>query len=266
MLTWMQVVILSLVQGLTEFLPVSSSAHLILVPNMLGFEDQGLAFDIAVHVGTLVAVITYFRAEIVRMVRDFIKSLFGKKITEDAKLLWCIGFATIPVGLAGLFLHHWVETALRSPIVIAITTIFFGLILWWSDAAQRHQRKLSAIYWRDVIVIGVAQALSLIPGTSRSGITLTAGLFSGFTKEAAARFSFLLSIPVILLAGGLETVKLVHSNLNIDWMSLGLGVLISAVSGYLCIHYFLKWLNTVGLFPFVLYRIFLGIFLFFYFS
>lgn len=255
MLEWYQIIVLSLVQGLTEFLPVSSSAHLILMPELLGWFDQGLAFDIAVHVGTLVAVIAYFRQDLWRMIIDF----------RHSKLFWSIGFATIPVGLAGLLLKKHVETTLRSPMVIACATIGFGLILWLSDKIGKQRRSLTTLHWRDVALIGCAQALSLIPGTSRSGITLTAGLFSGLTREAAARFSFLLSIPVIILAGGLEAVTLIKSPVAVNWLALGTGLCVSGISGYLCIHYFIKLINIVGLLPFVIYRLLLGIFLIIYF-
>ncbi len=263
---WFQVLILSLVQGLTEFLPVSSSAHLILVPELLGWKDQGLAFDIAVHLGTLLAVLGYFNCEIIKMFRDFLCSLKGNTLSVEAKIFWSIGFATIPVGLVGLCGKHFIETSLRSPIVIAFATIGFGLILWVADKWSKQRRDLKVLNWRDVAIIGLSQALSLIPGTSRSGITLTAGLFRGFTRRAAAKFSFLLSIPVIILAGGLEVITLLKREVLVDWESLGLAVCLSAISGYFCIHYFLKLLDTIGLFPFVLYRLCLGIFLVFYFS
>lgn len=261
MLEWYQVVVLSLVQGLTEFLPVSSSAHLILMPSLLGWQDQGLAFDIAVHLGTLIAVILYFRRDLIRMVIDFGESLRGRVLTQQAKTFWSIGFATIPVGLVGLLLKKQVETTLRSPMVIAATTIGFGLLLLLADKISQRNRSLTNLNWRDVTLIGCAQAISLIPGTSRSGITLTAGLFAGLTREAAASFSFLLSIPVIILAGGLETVTLIKNHLSVDWVSMGLGLCLSAVSGYFCIHYFIKLMNTIGLLPFVVYRLLLGLFL-----
>ncbi len=265
MLEWYQIVVLSLVQGLTEFLPVSSSAHLILMPTLLGWQDQGLAFDIAVHLGTLIAVILYFRKDLSRMIIDFVASLRGRTLSIQAKIFWSIGFATIPVGLAGLLFKKQVETALRSPMVIAVTTIVFGLVLWLADRMGKRQRGLNTVHWRDVLFIGCAQAISLIPGTSRSGITLTAGLFAGLTREAAASFSFLLSIPVIMLAGGLETITLIKSQSPVNWVPMGLGFCLSAVSGYLCIHYFIKLINRVGLLPFVMYRMVLGAFLVVYF-
>ncbi len=256
---FIHIVILAVVQGLTEFLPISSSAHLILFPKLNGWTDQGLAFDVAVHVGTLTAVVWYFRRDIAVIVTDGFASLAQRKRVGDSNLFWAVGFGTIPVGLAGLLLKDYVETALRSPLVIAWATIIFGLLLWWADVQGHRERSEHTIGWRDVLVIGVAQAVALIPGTSRSGITMTAGLMMGLTRAAAARFSFLLSIPVIVLAGGLNTVELIQAAQPVDWTALGLGVLFSAISAYLCIFLFLKMLERVGMLPFVGYRLLLGI-------
>jgi len=260
---WIQVLVLSLVQGLTEFLPVSSSAHLILVPELMGWKDQGLAFDIAVHLGTLIAVLGYFRAELLQMLVGFRQVLKGQLLSFEAKLMCYIAFATLPVGLCGLLFKNFVATTLRSPLVIAFTTLAFGLLLGVADRWGRKNRLEQSLNWQDIVMIGCSQAISLIPGTSRSGITLSAGLFMGLTREAAARFSFLLSIPVIILAGGLEAFSLLRAAAPFEWGSLGLGVMLSGLSGYFCIHYFLKLLNKYGLFPFVLYRLGLGIFLLF---
>ena len=190
-MTFMQILLLAMLQGLTEFLPVSSSAHLILLPIIADWQDQGLAFDVAVHVGTLSAVVFYFRHTLRKITADWWQSLLRRTAVGDSRLAWAVGFGTIPVGLAGLLLGDFIETALRSPLVIAITTIGFGLLLGWADWQGKRQRDEYSLGWRDVIVIGVAQALALIPGTSRSGITITAGLMLGLTRDAAARFSFL---------------------------------------------------------------------------
>lgn len=251
--------VLALIQGLTEFLPISSSAHLILVPRLLGWADQGLAFDVSVHVGTLGAVMWYFREEIRGMVRDWFRSLARRRRVGDSRLAWAVLWGTIPVGLAGLAAGHLVETHLRSPLVIAGATIGFGLLLWWADRQARRQRDEHQLGWRDVVVIGCAQAIALIPGTSRSGITMTAGLMMGLTRQAAARFSFLLSIPVIALAGGLESVELIESGNGASWSVLALGAGVSAISAYLCIDLFLRFLDWAGMTPFVIYRILLGI-------
>jgi len=252
-----QIIVLALVQGLTEFLPISSSAHLILVPIITDWPDQGLAFDVAVHVGTLTAVVIYFRKEINKMFFAWLASLKGSH-SEDSKLAWGVLIGTIPVGLAGLLFKDVVSEHLRTPLVIAATTIIFGFLLWYADTSGKRQRDEHTISWKDIIVIGFAQAIALIPGTSRSGITITAGLMLGLTAPAAARFSFLLSIPVIVLAGGVETLDYLKVASINDMNDLIIGALISAVSAYLCIHYFLMLLERIGMTPFVVYRLVLG--------
>ncbi|MEN8107469.1 MAG: undecaprenyl-diphosphate phosphatase [Pseudomonadota bacterium] len=257
----LQAVILALVQGFTEFLPISSSAHLILMPKLAGWQDQGLAFDVAVHVGTLIAVVGYFRHEVVRMTVAWLQSFAGRR-SADAKLAWLVILGTIPAALAGLLLHDLIETQLRSPLVIAVTTVAFGLLLGWSDYAGRQGRDEHSLRSMDVIVIGCAQALALIPGTSRSGITMTAALALGLTRTGAARFSFLLSIPLILMAGGYETLKLVELDVPVAWGILLVGTVTAAVSAWLCIHFFLQLVERIGMLPFVIYRLLLGAFLF----
>lgn len=264
-MTLIQIIVLALLQGLTEFLPISSSAHLILTPKLSGWDDQGLAFDVAVHLGTLTAVVWYFRSEIENMTQDWIQSLTQRKKVGDSNLVWAVGLGTIPVGLAGLLFKDVIETSLRSPLVIATTTILFGLLLWWADALGKRLRSEHSIGWKDIVVIGVAQAIALIPGTSRSGITMTAGLMMGLTRAGAARFSFLLSIPVIILAGGLKTLDLIKGEAAVDWNALIIGSVVSAISAYVCIHFFLKLLERIGMLPFVIYRMALGIFLLFLF-
>jgi undecaprenyl-diphosphatase len=255
---WHQL-ILALVQGLTEFLPISSSAHLILLPNLAGWVDQGLAFDVALHIGTLTAVIIYFRHELMSMTRDWSQSLVTRRQTANSRLAWAVLLGTIPVGLCGLLFKDIVETALRSPLVIAVATIGFGLLLWWADYNGKRIRDEHSITIRDIIVIGIAQAIALIPGTSRSGITITAGLMVGLTRPAAARFSFLLSIPVIVLAGLLETFDLIKTNTSaVAWDAMLVGAGVSAISAYFCIHFFIKLLDRIGMLPFVIYRVLLG--------
>ncbi len=253
-----QIIVLALVQGLTEFLPISSSAHLILVPLITDWPDQGLAFDVAVHVGTLTAVVLYFRKEINKMFFSWFSSLKGNH-SEDSKLAWGVLIGTVPVGLAGLLFKDYITDDLRTPLVIAVTTIIFGLLLWYADWSGKRQRDEHTLSWKDIIIIGCAQAVALIPGTSRSGITITAGLLLGLTAQASARFSFLLSIPVIVLAGGMETLDYLKVASINDMNDLIVGALISAVSAYLCIHYFLMLLEKVGMTPFVIYRLLLGI-------
>jgi undecaprenyl-diphosphatase len=255
---FLQILALALLQGLTEFLPISSSAHLILVPKLTEWQDQGLAFDVAVHVGTLSAVVLYFRKELQVMACDWAASIVSHQQTADSRLAWAVLFGTIPVGLAGLIFKDFIEGNLRSAMVIAVTTILFGVLLGISDKFGKRQRDEHSLDLKDILIVGCAQALALIPGTSRSGITMTAGLLLGLSREAAARFSFLLSIPVIVLAGGLKVLDLIEQPGSVDWNALWLGGLISGVSAYLCIHFFLKLLERIGMMPFVVYRLLLG--------
>jgi len=258
---FLQIISLAILQGLTEFLPISSSAHLILLPLVTGWQDQGLAFDVAVHVGTLSAVVLYFRQTLHTISKDWYSSLTQRQAVGESNLAWAVLFGTIPVGLAGLLLGDFIETSLRSPLVIATTTIVFGLLLGWADWYGKQQRTEHQLNWKDVLIVGIAQAIALIPGTSRSGITMTAGLILGLNRQAAAHFSFLLSIPVILLAGGLKTIELIQSNLNTDWIAILSGATLSAISAYICIHLFLKLLERIGMWPFVIYRMLLGVIL-----
>lgn len=265
---WLQAVFLALVQGLTEFLPVSSSAHLILTSKILGWQDQGLAFDVAVHVGTLSAVLIYFRKEIIEMISAWTSSISGGQASANSRLAWAVIWGTIPVGLFGITLELFdvTETYIRpnAILIIAITTIFFGLLLAVAEKtyngksieALKDEYQLS---WKDVLTIGIAQALALIPGTSRSGITITAAALLGFTRTAAARYSFLLSIPAIVLAGGKKGYDLISEGAQFDWSFLVLGIVVSALSAFVCIHLFLKWLEKIGFMPFVWYRLALGI-------
>lgn len=253
-----QILVLALLQGFTEFLPVSSSAHLILVPVLTGWPDQGLAFDIAVHVGTLAAVLLYFRQDVQAMLRDWGRSLVTREATANSRLAWGIAIGTVPLGIAGLLFADVIETQLRSPVVIALATIAFAFVLWAAYAFGTRQRDEHSLRLSDILLIGIAQALALIPGTSRSGITITAGLMLGLTGTAAARFSFLLSIPAILLPGGLKVFELARSAVPVQWSVLVLGAAVSGVMAYFTIHLFLKLLDRVGMVPFVVYRLALG--------
>jgi len=253
-----QIVVLALVQGLTEFLPISSSAHLILVPIIFEWPDQGLAFDVAVHVGSLCAVIIYFQKDLQRMTVDWTRSVIERKHVGESNLAWAVIVGTIPAGIAGLMLNDIIELYLRHPLIIAATTIGFGLLLWYADAKGAQNRTEHTITVRDIIVVGLMQAIALIPGTSRSGITITAGLLLGLTRSAAARFSFLLSIPLILAGGGLKTLDLIEEPGPVDWHSLILGILLSGLAAYYCIHFFLKLLERMGMMPFIIYRLALG--------
>lgn len=258
---FLQLVVLSLVQGVTEFLPISSSAHLILVPVLTGWPDQGLAFDVAVHAGTLVAVVWYFRHELWRMTLSGCGSLVGRW-DADAKLAWLVVVGTIPVVVAGLLGKSFIENELRSPLVIATTAVLFGVLLLWADLRGARRREEASIGWRDAVLVGLAQAVALIPGTSRSGITMTAGLMLGLTREAAARFSFLLSVPTLLASCTLVTRDLVRTPEPVDWLVLGMGAVLAGVSAYACIHFFIKLLSRTGMLPYVIYRVLLGLVLF----
>ncbi|MBL4865235.1 MAG: undecaprenyl-diphosphate phosphatase [Pseudomonadales bacterium] len=257
-----QAVVLALLQGFTEFLPVSSSAHLILPSQILGWADQGLAFDVAVHVGTLVAVMAYFRRELVDMGTGCVTAVTRRSFNHDAQLGLAVMVGVFPAGIIGILCDDFIETYLRSLWVIAITTIGFGLLLWFAHlVGKRSYRGESELDWRYGILIGAAQAIALIPGTSRSGITITAALLLGFSASTSARFSFLLSVPVILAAGGLKTLQLIQSSVTVNWTFISIGAIVACLSAYLTIRWFLSLLERVGMLPFVIYRLFLGIFL-----
>lgn len=253
-------ILLAVVQGLTEFLPISSSAHLILMPYLFNWQDQGLAFDVALHLGTLCAVVWYFRVSLLALFKAWVSSIKTRSlVVEDARLAWAVLMGTIPVGLVGLLAQGYIETELRSPLVIAITTLVFAALLWFADVYGRGKRSEKSLNWRDVVFIGCLQAVALIPGTSRSGITITAALLLGLSRVAAARFSFLLAIPVIFLSAGKTIVDLSQTSVAVDWMALVLGAMLSAVMAFLCIHYFLKLIEGIGMMPFVIYRFVLGV-------
>ena len=261
----LQIFILAVVQGLTEFLPISSSAHLILVPVILKWPDQGLIFDVAVHVGSLMAVMVYFRHEVLTMTTAWFGSVFKQRHNQDSRLAWWVIIGTIPAVIAGLLFKGIIESDLRSPLVIAATTIVFGLLLGFADKVKRHTRDEYSMTLKDILFVGLMQALALIPGTSRSGITMTAGLFLGLKSDAAARFSFLLSIPVIIASGLFKTKDLIESSVPVEWSLLLMAVGLSAVSAWVCIHFFLQIINRVGMMPFVYYRLVFGCFLFYLF-
>ena len=255
----LQIVVLALVQGLTEILPISSSAHLVLVPALTGWPDQGLSFDVALHIGTAIAIIAYFRSDIGRMINAWLASITQRRLDSDSRLMWGVLLGTIPAGIAGLLFADFVETQLRSPLFIAFTLIIFALLLWLADARGARRREVATIGIRDAIIIGFAQAVALMPGVSRSGITMTAGLALGLTRQAAARFSFRLSLPVVLLAGLLKMTDLAMSPEPAHWPTLFFAAALSGIVTYLCIHFFLKFLARAGMLPFVIYRLALGV-------
>ncbi|MGQ4275461.1 undecaprenyl-diphosphate phosphatase [Pseudidiomarina sp. E22-M8] len=259
-----EAIILALIQGFTEFLPISSSAHLILPSQLLGWQDQGLAFDVAVHVGTLAAVVFYYRTEVVELVVGWFNSLRGQH-TSHSRLAWFIVWATVPAAMAGLLGNDLLENYGRSALVIASSTIAFGFLLWYADTRASEKSSLSALTLKQALFVGLAQAIALIPGTSRSGITITAGLLLGLTRMDAARFSFLLSIPIIMLAGGYKGVQLIQQAEPVAWGLVLLGMAIAFVAAYVCIKLFLQVIERMGMLPFVIYRLVLGAILFYLF-
>ncbi|MFL0796470.1 MAG: undecaprenyl-diphosphate phosphatase [Cellvibrionaceae bacterium] len=258
----LHIIVLALVQGLTEFLPISSSGHLILPKELLNWPDQGLAFDVAVHVGSLVAVLVYFRHDVSRLLKAWFLSFYTREQTADSRLGWYVIVGTIPVCVVGLLFDDFIETNLRSMAVIATTTVLFGILLGVADKIGRFQYSLEDFNLKTALLVGASQILALIPGTSRSGITITAGLLLGFDRQSAARFSFLLSIPVILLSGGYKGLQLLLQDTPVPWGDIGMGAIVSGFSAYLCIDLFLRFINKVGMMPFVIYRLLLGAFLF----
>lgn len=267
------IVVLALIQGITEFLPVSSSAHLIFPSQLLGWEDQGIAFDVAVHLGTLLAVVIYYFSDLYEITIHTIKSMITRKQTPQSRLGWFIVIGTIPAAVAGLLLEEFISTAGRSIHIIAYTTIGFGLLLGlasyvnrkmnWHTKANLHNNRpdsLRKLNLAQTLVIGFSQALALIPGTSRSGITMTAGLFLGMRPEAAARFSFLLSIPIILASALLEGIKLVTSDVPgvANPVEMLVGGIIALITALIVIALFMRFISKSGMAVFVIYRILLG--------
>ena len=254
----LHVIVLAIIQGITEFLPISSSGHLILVPHFLHWPDQGLAFDAAIHIGTLAAVVLYFRVQLTHMTTAWLTSLRTRELTPDARLAWAVLWGTIPVGLVGLLFSDYIEQHFRSPLLVATTLSAYGILLWVADRLGRRTRDEYSVNWRDAMVIGIAQALALVPGTSRSGITMTAGLTLGLTREAAARYSFLLAVPGTALAALLECWKMSQAAEAVDWQAVVLGIAVAAASGFVCIHFLLRFIQRIGMWPFSVYRLLLA--------
>ncbi len=258
---WWHALVLAVIQGLTEFLPVSSSGHLVLVPHLLGWSDQGLAFDVAVHVGTLLGVLVYFRRDLIPLATGALGLLRGRTDDPYGRMAFNLIVATIPVGLVGLLFNDFIETKLRSPYVVAFQLAVFGIVLWVADRWSSRHRNETSLSVGQALLIGCAQALSLVPGTSRSGITMSAGLALGLTREAAARFAFLLAIPGIGMAGAYEGYKFLSEPSGVAPREMLIGLVASAVVGYACIHYFLRFIARIGFLPFTLYRLGLAAFI-----
>ena len=254
-MTTLQIVVLAIVQGLTEFLPISSSGHLVLVPYLVDWTDQGLAFDVAVHFGSLLAVIVFFRNDIAGLLRGTLQLAGGDMRSPQARMALAIALGTIPAAIAGLLFASWIEQNLRDPSIIVYTLAGYGILMALADRYAPRDKGITQVRIRDALVIGCAQALALVPGTSRSGVTITAGRLLGFERQDAARFSFLLSAPVILLATVYKGAGLVLGDTPVAWAELGLGIVVSAIVAYLSIEFFMRFVTRIGLAPFAIYRL-----------
>ncbi len=249
-----QAIILGLFQGLGEFLPISSSAHLVLIPWLFHWEDPGLTFDIALHIGTLIAVIIYFWKDWLRLVTQG----FTAPRTTDGRLFWYLIIATVPGAIVGYALEQKAETIFRTPLLIAIALIVMGAILFWAERRSSKKDDLNKISLQTSLLIGLSQVLAIIPGVSRSGITITTGLLSGLSREAAARFSFLLSTPIILSAAIIKVPYLVSHPDVIDANFL-IGMVVAFVIGIASISFLLRYVRTKTFLPFVWYRFAFGV-------
>ena len=257
-----QAALLGLLQGATEFLPISSSAHLLLMPWLLGWQPLGLTFDVLVHGGTLAAVVIYFIKEWKYLSRQSLKGLIDQS-TEQARLLSALVIGTLPAVLVGWVFEGVIVTYLRSPAVVVVTLSGFGLVLWWADQRASQNRNLSSMGVREGLLVGMAQALALVPGVSRSGVTISAALLLGISRADAARFSFLLGTPLLVITTARSLYHLFQagSGARYPLLPLVVGVVFSFASGYLCIRYFLKFLQTRTYRPFVVYRLVLAAFI-----
>ena len=264
---WISAVILGVVQGLTEFLPISSSAHLIVIPWLIGWSQKGLAFDVALHIGTSISVLVFFWNDWVRLAKETIRGLMERRplANPDRKLAWLLVLATIPAAVSGLIFEDYIEQRLRSPLITVFTLIIFAILLYWAERKSRKDRSIEFFSFEDAVWIGISQAIALIPGVSRSGITITAAMMRDSDRESAARFSFLLSTPVIVGAGILEScrfIKTLHQSasgsMGNEWLLMIVGILVSSVTGFFCIRYFLRFIQTNTFMPFIVYRMILA--------
>ncbi|MDB5099614.1 MAG: uppP [Cyanobacteria bacterium RYN_339] len=256
-----QAVTLGLVQGLTEFLPVSSTAHLTLAPWVFGWQDPGLTFDVALHVGTLVAVAAYFGQDLWQMLVHGLRSLVKRDWSDPyQRLAWLVVIGCVPAIVAGVLLNKYIAGPLRSPLVIAAAMAGVGILMGVAEKLAKHERPLDTLTVKNALLIGLAQACALIPGTSRSGATMTMALFLGFMRPDAARYSFLLGFPVILGSAVFKLKDLAHEPaLAAALPMMAVGVVVSAVSGYVCIRFLMNYLQKYTLMPFVAYRVLLGL-------
>ena len=267
-------VVLGIVQGLTEFLPVSSSAHLILVPWLFGWVPEGLVFDVAVHIGTSVAVLVYFWRDWVELAQEMLQGLVRRDPLGNPKrrLAWFLIAGTLPAVVAGLALKNYIENYLRSPLITVVTLTVFGLLLYYAERKGTQTRGLEHFTWGDCFWIGMSQAVALIPGVSRSGVTITAAMLRDVDRPSAARYSFLLSTPIIVGAVILEAGELIKTSLYpvaaslpasapapaLKWGVMAVGIASAAITGFLGIRYLLRYLQSNSVLPFVIYRIILA--------
>lgn len=265
---WFQSLIIGIVQGLTEFIPISSTAHVRIVPALFGWDDPGAAVTAVTQLGTLLAVFVFFRKDILRLSLAGIQSVFryGRRgtwtpeLNRDIRLFWFIILGTIPIGVFGLLFKEMIEQDFRSLWIISGSLIGLAVLLALAEKLAKHHRNMEGLKFSDTQLIGLAQAVALIPGASRSGVTITAGLFLGLTRETAARFSFLLSIPAVLASGLFELKELAGTGFGqMSPLNLLLATVAAAVVGYASIAFLLKWLQTRTTWLFILYRIFAGL-------
>lgn len=247
-MNYLQALVLGLLQGLGEFLPISSSAHLVIGPYFFNWNYQGLQYDVMLHLGTLLAIVAYFWKDWLKIIADG----FTRPKEKEGRFLWYVLLATVPGALAGYFLEEKAETVFREPQVIAGSLIFFSIFIFLADRLSRNQKELDELRLVDVLLIGLAQSLAIVPGASRSGMTIMMALFLGYRRQAAARFSFLLATPLIVGAALLEVPKIALSEINGPFI---VGFLSSALFGFLSIGFLLSFLRTRNLVPFVLYRL-----------
>lgn len=258
-LSWLQAIILGISQGLTEFLPISSTAHTLIVSKLLGWPDPGAAFTAVSQVGTEMAVVIYFRKDIVRILRTWTASIWTPSLRSnpDAKMGWYVIVGTMPIGVAGLVFRDAIETTARNLWLVACALIIMGILLGVADRHASHIKDESDLTWRSAVLFGFGQALALIPGVSRSGATITAGLIQGFKRDVVARYSFLLAIPAVFASAALESGK-IASDEFVNWPATLVSTGIALIVGYAVISTLMKYLQTRTFMPFVIYRIALG--------
>ena len=259
-MSWFEAVVLGIVQGLTEFLPISSSAHLLILSQVFGWDDPGAAFTAVTQIGTELAVIIYFRREIAAILRAWARSFTHAEARHDpdARMGWLVIIGTIPIAVLGLLFKDQIETAFRNLWLVALMLIDFGLILGVADALGARVKTERDLTVRDGILYGLAQSLALIPGVSRSGATISAGLAMGYTRASAARYAFLLAIPAVLMSGLFEARK-ISGEPNVSWGPTLLATIIAFSVGFAVIAWLMKWLTTRSYLPFVIYRVALGL-------